>query len=202
MPTLPSDHCWDGGPLDGGDDVGLLAGAAPVQAARAAAEAAQVDHDERVAAADEVGAERRGRRSAATGPGDGRTGVHVVALRRAGGAGLARVVEVRADREDHRRLLVGRHALRAQDVGVQDRAVLLLDVRLAPLGAGLLEPVRCRRVRRLRAPRVRRAGPRPSSASRRRRRWRRPTAARRTARRSRRARPARGSRPRCRRRRR
>ena len=50
MPTLPVDHGCAGRPLDGLDDVGLLARAAPVQAAGRAAEAAQVDHHERVAA--------------------------------------------------------------------------------------------------------------------------------------------------------
>jgi hypothetical protein len=46
------------------------------------------------------------------------------------------VVEVRADRQDDRRLLRGRPALRAQDVGVQLRAVRFGDVGLAPVGVG------------------------------------------------------------------
>jgi hypothetical protein len=58
------------------------------------------------------------------------------ALDGTGGPGLAGVVEVRADAQDDRRLLRGGDALRAQDVGVELRAVGLGDVGLAPVGVG------------------------------------------------------------------
>ena len=136
MPTLARRPRLARRPLDRVDDVGLLAGPRPVEAAVRAAEAAQVDHHERVALLqqarplDEVLEPLR------------RTGVRpdrvvVRALRRPRRPGLAGVVEVRADRQDHRRLVGVRGALGTQDVGVQGRiarARRRLDPRLGPVG--------------------------------------------------------------------
>ena len=122
-----------GGPLDRVHDIGLLSRPSPVEAAARPAEAAQVHHHERVAALHQPGAldevvEAIGR---TLGRADGVVGG---ALHRPGGTGLARVVEVRADREDHGRLRTRGKVLRPEDVRVQLDAIGRGKRGLGPLG--------------------------------------------------------------------
>ncbi len=133
-PDLAGRPALLGGPLDGGAHVLLLARAEPVEAARAGAEPAQVDHHERVAAlhqlgaVDEVAEAVRGTRVDERVERDaGHCPVRTL---------LAGTVEVRADREDHRHLPALGEVLRQQDVGMELGSVGRLDVGLGPLRAG------------------------------------------------------------------